>query len=142
MRKIKFRGKSLKYGNWLFGSLWVDGEEFSIIYQKESEEAGEDNLCNISVRDVDPETVGQYTGLKDKTGKDIYEGDIVNDSYGYIHIIKYNEQEAKFTAINPHSILYNGCSITQAWINECGKEVIGNIHDNPKLLGSAKGQRQ
>lgn len=72
MRKIKFRGKSLKRENWLFGSLWIDGEKAYIIHEKESEKAGENCWYNTDVTEVAPSTIGQYTGLKDKQGQARY----------------------------------------------------------------------
>jgi uncharacterized phage protein (TIGR01671 family) len=87
------------------------------------------------------ESIGQFTGLHDKNGKEIYEGDIIKDKkYNYKHLIRYSNDKACFTAT---IVKYVGDNIserfwesdvTQSWIIECGKEIIGNIHDNPELM--------
>ncbi len=78
----------------------------------------------------------QFTGLKDKSGKEIYEGDIIMslDSMGIkiIHKIRYNTHAARFDAIIlPYM---SSCGINQGWIDEFKKEVIGNIYESPELL--------
>ena len=86
------------------------------------------------------ETIGQFTGLHDKNGKEIYEGDIIRsfDSKGgpIIHYIQYDDEEAGFVTIlkgcKKGDFGYGRCY--QQWITECEKEVIGNIHDDPELL--------
>lgn len=130
-REKKFKGKSLKYGNWLFGSLWIDGGKCYIIHEKESEKAGENSWYDTYVTEVDPSTVGQYAGLKDKKGKEIYEGDIVRHrgyngmkisvvvfSNGCFNVGRHQGSSTKETPM----LITTNC------------EVIGNIHDNPELI--------
>jgi uncharacterized phage protein (TIGR01671 family) len=86
---------------------------------------------------VNTDTIGQYTGLKDKNGKEIYEGDIIGCHNPNIkHLIFYNEEQGRFMAAL-------GGDIENDYFGICGldcsrwnatKEVIGNIHDNPELL--------
>ena len=84
------------------------------------------------VKKVILKTVGQYTGLTDKNGKKIFEWDIVKGSWGTIFVVCFDEQYLQFRAKKPDSypreIDFYGDS------KEI--EVIGNIHDNPELLGN------
>lgn len=79
-REIKFRGKRLDNGEWAYGNLQqqaVKNEEWYItsITSPFNEFLNESHI-------IDPKTVGQYTGLKDKNGKEVYEGDIVSYIFG------------------------------------------------------------
>lgn len=129
MRTIKFRGKRLLSEDWEYGNLIQRPCGGNFI------ETGDMRLCPM--QDF---SIGQFTGLRDKNGKEIYEGDIIRsfDSKGepIIHYILYDNEEAGFVAVLKGSAKgdfgYGKCY--QQWITECEKEVIGNIHDNPELL--------
>lgn len=122
MRVIKFRGKRPD-GSWNYGR--------SIRFKQNGE-------VYIQGASVDSQTVGQFTGLHDANGKDIYEGDVIAGRYGHLHVIRYNESAGAYTATlldeNLHNDLKTECNVTQLWINELGKHVAGNIHDTPEFL--------
>ena len=119
MREILFRGKSKDNGKWVYGDfckpcniVWVD-----------------DNISAVCDVYIQEETLGQYTGLKDKNGTKIFEGDIVKTSILHdIGCYPYSTEgvvEVKYI---------EGC-FYPLYDYERGKiEVIGNIHDNPELL--------
>ena len=119
MSEIKFRGKMIDNGEWIFG-----------YYQKASDNAG--NYWWITDEEVNrydiiPETVGQYTGLKDKNEIGIYEGDVVWCRAGE-HSSGVWEYEKRF-------VVEYGWTQSMWEMFMCDEiEVIGNIYDNPELL--------
>ena len=124
MRDILFRGKRLDNGAWVYGSLLqVECEDGSIVTAIfDRKDSGGD-------AEVHPSTVGQYTGLLDKNGERIFEGDVltVDGEVGCFEL-KFNENTAMF--------IMDGDAI-RASFNIFGNdevEVVGNIHDNPELL--------
>ena len=124
MREIKFRAKEMG-SHWVYGDLVRDGNFDSTLIR-----------CKNGVyANVDYTTVGQFTGLYDKHGEEIYDGDIIRsfDSNGnsIYHHIEY--REASFVAIlktNRFAIEFIESTLTQDWLNEFDKVIIGNIHDD------------
>lgn len=141
MREIKFRGKRLDNGEWLYGSLLVsyfkdDKKERYFITQFSGNYTFE--------HEVNPVTVGQYTGLKDKNGRDIWEGDIFKeDGSGIVRSVfrvpgglAFEDNPVSFgydhrAPVYPYSSIAEMQSVS--WLSQCC-EVIGNIHDDPELL--------
>lgn len=124
MREILFRGKDFSgvlNRSWIFGSLDTTENEYTIMIYPDRF----GNKCRIF---VDPKTVGQYTGLTDKNGKKIFEGDIVTmPKYGggrHKSVIYF--KNGKFAVDGSNYNFKDICSKNM--------EVIGNIHDNPELL--------
>ena len=117
-REIKFRGLTPK-NHWICGDLIHDEKDTTVYYDTYSQRIYMDHHSNSPVRNG---TVGQYTGLLDKNGKEIYEGDILR-----IFGKGYNEQ-VKFN--------YGFYSVGFNILNDVTTraEVIGNIHENPELL--------
>lgn len=118
MREIKFRGKRLDNGEWLYGSLVILNGRYFIF---------------DDVNEVDPTTVGEFTGLKDKNGKEIYEGDVIRSSLSEDRIFYHTGNAAFMEAlVDRKELCY--LRLDQDWIYKFRKEVIGNIHDHKYLL--------
>lgn len=145
MREIKFRGKpetGYNYGkSWLYGSLVCLGENHYGIIEQDDITYTMSGMIDYSHTVINKETIGQFTGLLDKNGKEIYEGDILHGIYkdkaepsGVGHT--YNEVAFRKGAfgwigeITGDFFPFDGSEIEE--------EVIGNIHDNPELLTDKK----
>ena len=122
MREIKFRGKRIDNGEWVYGYVinFPQTQETLIGYFY----AKNDNFL------VDPATVGQYTGIKDKKGVEIYEGDIVTGRDAL-------SEGFSFTGFVDHengSFVIKSAIVTHyRWLDYI-LETIGNLHDSPDLL--------
>ena len=128
MRKIKFRGKRIDTGEWVYGSLiqWQGG--FCTIYGKQL------STLYPLVYDVIPDTVGQYTGLQDRNGQDVYEGDLLRTPEGNIMIAEWVGSGIVTRCLTP---TYDGMMNTNRYAFPVS-EKIANVHDNPELLEEVK----
>ena len=128
MREILFRGKRLDNGAWETGSL--------VIVRMDCHDAQyyiADKMTGYHTP-VDPSTVGQYTGLKDKNGKRIFEGDIAKVLQGKDKDIAYVGFENGAFMLYPKTGNIYERTLWSYWYNDWDVEVIGNITDNPELL--------
>ena len=128
MREILFRGKRLDNGAWETGSL--------VIVRMDCHDAQyyiADKMTGYHTP-VDPSTVGQYTGLKDKNGKRIFEGDIAKVLQGKDKDIAYVGFENGAFMLYPKTGNIYERTLWSYWYNDWDVEVVGNITDNPELL--------
>jgi uncharacterized phage protein (TIGR01671 family) len=124
MREIKFRGIDKNFNKWLYGSLQVFEDGTTTIMFTEKDDKG-------YTSPVISETVGQFTGLTDKKGVEIYEGDIIAsydvDEGNIINVVEF--KNGCFKLVNPNYLSWNLGDYKKDYI-----EVIGNIHQHPHLL--------
>lgn len=147
MREIKFRGKRLDNGEWVYGDYHRRVGNVHTIIAMEPDEDGK--VC-YALNQVIPDTVDQFTGLLDKDGTEIYEGDVLqripNEQYsdatgipldmlredigegGDLVFVRYDESQS--------SVMYLSLSrkFNVHWLNTQYFTIIGNIHDHPELM--------
>lgn len=156
MCEIKFRGRELFSGDWVYGSIsnLIDSSPAIITHAYV-----ENKISSAHV--VDSNTISQFTGIKDKNGKEIYKGDIAEVNYlGFIkyrvqiHIGEYEQDGSggEYTgtkcfgvyakALNPDQTDENEIRVVPEYLNETSLlsfdsvEIIGNIYENPELINS------
>lgn len=121
MREILFRGKVAdEPDEWVYGYLLPDARIIQTV------EFTGNKCCGVGTFQIRPETVGQYTGMTDKNGKKMFEGDIIKDRFDDIGQIEYKPKYVAF--------IIQGWETGFAFWVKKDIEVIGNIHDNPELL--------
>ena len=134
MREILFRGKGTIDGEWKYG--YYTGEVCKTPFSPTTKQ---DNIIQLGSNlwcEVVPDTVGQFTGLTDENGTKIFEGDIIqtydpDDGYA---VVRYDDTETEFYADFVGDNVYYGLGET---FRNDDIEVIGNIYDNPELIGGA-----
>lgn len=131
MREIIFRGKRLDNGKWVNGMICQYHEGISAKIIHNTFGAYEDGMAYC----VDPSTIGQYTGLTDKTGRRIFEGDILRRKVKYPgeipkHIVEWEDKSLMFVLRQCGKKSYTDFTIMKGveW------EIIGNVHDNREIL--------
>ena len=130
MREMLFRGKSLKDNEWTEGYYcrygWTGKEKDYIIPEYASALYGVE---------VDSNTIGQYTGLNDSNGRKIFEGDVIQDGncdYNK-YVVEYSTERGGFLPFAHGD--GRGCCETATLYDSTCHTVIGNIYDNPELIG-------
>lgn len=129
MRNIIFRGKRLDNGQWVYGDL----------YHRKICDVVSPTIHNIEYTggSVDPATVGQYTGLNDKNGNKIFEGDILKIYYygksKIFGVVKFGESRFFIDDNFMRDDIKAKAPMTEMF-SRYEFEVVGNIYDNPELL--------
>ncbi len=150
MREIKFRGKRNDIG-WKYGYLTcIENKTIGSWEQKPAIRPFDELFITYG---VDPETVGEYTGLKDKKGVEVYEGDILfaslnNGKYEVkfgLYACEHNDTDDRIPSdmgfyIERFNDKYHNRTDSQEGMGESSKylEIIGNIYENPELLNEEK----
>ena len=131
MREILFRGKRTINGDWVYGDFVRGNERKSLrdsifVYDSETQ--------SFNDYEINPSTLGQYTGLTDKNGKRIFEGDIAKVLQGKDKDIAYVGFENGAFMLYPKTGNIYERTLWEYWYNDWDVEVVGNITDNPELL--------
>ena len=120
-------GKKLP-GHWVYGGIFPGTGAYSVIYGWESKD--EQTGATLKKLTVYSDTVGQYTGLNDKNGQRIFEGDILKAPLGdrlIVFAVEWDKENGRFLGFtSDRQIVYAG--------REPKAEIIGNIYDNPELI--------
>lgn len=147
MRTIKYRGKKLENGEWLYGDLVQDDEGGYYVFPNDCDGLYLNNKVNT-------DTIGQFTGLFDKNGKEIYEGDLVKytrykvhseyfkkDFIENVYTVYWNEEKHAFYCTTKFESGGGASGYLDFHDERAEKEeieVIGNIHDNPGIIYEEK----
>ena len=116
MREIKFRGLRVDGKGWVYGALFTDNQKTMIRWMH--------NPLTNDYTDIEvkPESVGQFTGLKDKNGTDIYEGDVMYCSDMYYKLVKHEGGNYELHEVGTDKVYHLFMELKHI-------EIIGNIHE-------------
>lgn len=131
MREIKFRAKRADNGAWVYGDL-THVQKICTVEEIQRNGKRSKPVVRVANYDVDEKTIGQYTGLKDRYGDEIYEGDILcfRDTKGVSYRFEVVYEDGAFCFSH-----YRERAFTELRHHNLSKYIVdGNIHDNPELL--------
>ncbi|MGD6876825.1 YopX family protein [Bacillus infantis] len=126
MRQPKFRGFSKETNSWHYGHGWFKSDYTEEYKQEKGIEDTTILHTDYSPVECELSSMGQFTGVHDKNGTEIYEGDIIrsyneyDEPFEVLSVVEYDEQYAKYRGVDIECLDY--------------EEVIGNIYENPSLL--------
>lgn len=143
MRTIKFRGKRIDTGDWVYGGISIFQNEVTIFDQ---------NCVVNSAYEVDKNTVGEFTGLNDKNGVEVFEGDIIKWKETRFHTEEQQKKNVAMPKWFESEVIYDDAGFLVSSSQERDTplccffgdsldnkfdykaEIIGNIYDNPGLI--------
>lgn len=133
MRTIKFRGKSILTDEWFYGDLVHSADKKRTAILVNDKDSYDE--CEVVL-----ETVGQFTGLYDNNGKEIYEGDILRwDDNNRLYVVTFEFGLFYASVEECDEVMLGGFPLHRLTVSEYGECVIvGNIHDNPELFKGRK----
>lgn len=137
-----YRGKRIDNGEWVKGSLLkvtLNGETAYLIFEDNFSVVGND-VKALSHALVDPNTVGECTGMRDENGELIFEGDVIKSLQGKILAVKFGQYRDDEEVVSGNGWYVSGeygtLSFDERW---AGHKIIGTVHDNPELLKGGEG---
>lgn len=125
MREILFRGKTLDTGEWVYGIAFPHDNNgaITILFQHPLD-------GSLNGKEVDKSTVSEFTGLVDATGMKIFDGDILSKRRIRNFYVTYSVEDAEYQAN-----FRDSCGSLSTYFNQKDSFVVGNIYDNPELVG-------